>query len=140
MKIVPQKVEYVDLAYLAGSMEADGCWFVGNSVSMRLTNKSIRLLQWCVDTFGGNIKSKSNPVDCFEWTLHGQTAVSLTKQLIPYLHSKEEEVSFWLQYGNTIQTRGKRLSADTCSERLDLKNKVTQARKRRNGENCQSIS
>ena len=136
MKIVPQEVTYVDLAYLAGSLEADGCWFVGNSVSVRLTNKSIKLLQWCVETFGGEIKSKSTPTNCFEWTLHGQAAIHLTKQLLPYLHSKEEEVSFWLQYGNTIQVRGKKLTDDVRSLRTHLKTQVKKARQRRNGENC----
>lgn len=135
MKIAKQSVEYLDLAYLAGSMEADGCWYVGGSASMRLTNKSIRLLRWCVDTFGGEIKSKSTPENCYEWTLHGQNAVELTNKLIPFLHSKEEEVKYWLQYQSTIGKRGKKVTEEIHQLRNSLKIEISLARKRRNGEN-----
>lgn len=135
MKISEQRVEYLDLAYLAGSMEADGCWYVGSSVSMRLTNKSIRLLEWCVKTFGGDIKSKRTPENCYEWSMHGQNAVELTNKLIPFLHSKEEEIKYWLQYQSTIGKRGKKVTKEIHELRNSLRIEISLARKRRNGEN-----
>lgn len=134
MKVEPINVEFVDLAYLAGSMEADGCWYLANTASMRLTNKAKNLLTWCTQKFGGLIKYKHNPINCYEWTLHGKDAVIVTEMLVPYLKFKQEEVAIWLEFAKTIQPRGKRVSEETIQKRKSLVNAMKQARDKRNGE------
>ncbi len=122
-----------DLAYMAGSMEADGCWHVGSSVSMRLTNKSKVLLEWAKKLFGGAIRAKSTPAECYEWNLSGKAAISLTEQLSVFVKFKTEEITLWKEYQTTIGSKGRKTSLEVLEKRELLKKMITQARDKRNG-------
>lgn len=140
IKVADMKVEYVDqseseplrLAYTAGFIEADGCFHVGNSVSVRITNKSLRVLKLFNDWWGGSIRSKGTPKDCYDWNLHGKDACALIVKLLPFLKIKSKEAELLLDYQGTIGAKGKGLSTDILLKRTLIKDTMKIARKERN--------
>ena len=140
IKVADMKVEYVDqseseplrLAYTAGFIEADGCFHVGNSVSIRITNKSLRVLKLFDEWWGGSIRSKGTPKDCYDWNLHGKDACTLIVKLLPFLKIKSKEAELLLDYQGTIGAKGKGLSTDILLKRTLIKDAMKIARKERN--------
>jgi hypothetical protein len=121
-------------AYTAGFVEADGCFHITNSgAGIRVTNKCVSVLQFFKQNFGGSIKSKSTPANCFEWDLYGNSAVNLIQNLLPYLLIKKEEAEILLEFSKTMGPRGKRVSEEVKNKRDELRLKLVEQRKIRNG-------
>jgi hypothetical protein len=128
------EVTYIDhvmkLFYAAGFIEADGCFQLTNSgVGVRVTNKHLPTLEWFKGNFGGQVISKSSPVDCWEWNLHGSACIDFVKEIRPCLMMKLKEADILIQFGATVGSRGKRVSVETKQHRDDLREKLKEARK-----------
>lgn len=144
IEFVDMNVEYIDplspsyltddlkLAYTAGFIEADGCFHFQGSVSIRITNKCVPILILFRDWWGGSIRSKGSPANCYDWNLHSDAASNLTKKLIPFLNMKKEEASLLVEYQSTIGSRGRKVSEDSLIKRQELLIQVKEVRAKRN--------
>ena len=101
------------IAYTAGFIEADGCFNISSSPTIRITNKHIPTLQRFVDWWGGSIRSKVQPPDCWEWNLSGPAVVPMIDLLMPYLMMKKDSAQCLLDFRLTIGARGRRITAET---------------------------
>lgn len=144
VKFVPMTVEYIDplsslyltedlkLAYTAGFIEADGCFHFQNSVSIRITNKCVPILFLFKGWWGGSIRSKGIPANCYDWNLHSDGASSLTEKLVPFLNMKKEEALLLIEYQSTVGARGRKVSEASLTKRQDLLQEVKRVRALRN--------
>lgn len=114
------KAEYIDLchAYAAGFLEADGCVQL---TGLRITNRCPAVLEWFKTNFGGEISKKGQPINCYDWNLHGEAAERLAEKLLPFLLFKQEQVVIFLAYRKTIKKRGSRFTQQELSYRERLK-------------------
>jgi len=124
------KVTPIDLAYLAGFVDGEGCFFIGkfNTVSkptgnvyknyhciLKISNNCQSVLQWINDTFGGrttlhNKKTKSADrnfitYDCY---FTGNCLTELANLLLPYLKIKQKQAEVMIQMRETFPTSGSR--------------------------------
>lgn len=120
------------LAYTAGFIEADGCFHTQNSVSLRITNKYVPILLLFKSWWGGNVRSKGQPLNCYDWNLHSSKAEELTIRLLPYLNMKKREAELLIEYQQTIGGRGTRVSEDLLLKRENIKNEIKHERSKRN--------
>lgn len=120
------------LSYTSGFIEADGCFHLSNSCSIRITNKCLPVLKMFQDWWGGSVKCKSSPKNCFEWNLHAEPASDLCKKLLPFLKMKREEAEVLIEFQSTKGIRGQKLSPETIETRKDLSLKIVELRKARN--------
>ena len=111
-----------DLIYLAAFLEADGCVQL---TGIRITNKCLDVLDWMEETFGGQIRAKGTPEDCWEWNIHAEKAEELLRKLYPYLKFKGPQVDLFFEYRETIQSKGSKLSEHILIKRDVLKDKLS---------------
>ena len=131
--------DYERLIYTAGFIEADGNFTVGTrtgGTTIRITNKHIPTLQRFAEWFGGGVRSKGSPANCYEWTLHSKDAALLADNLIPFLFMKREEAELVVLYYNTIQPRGKKVSKEIWDIRDKLAARMKEIRATRNKDNA----
>jgi hypothetical protein len=108
------KVTYIDHAYAAGFLEADGCIQL---TGVRVTNRCLDVLNWFEETYGGQIRSKVKPEGCWEWNLHADEAEEFVNLVYPHLKFKAPQADLFKEYRKTIQPRGKTLSKEIILER-----------------------
>lgn len=117
--------EYI--AYAAGFLEADGCVHLPSSV--RIVNKNPDVLDWFLEKFGGKVRPKGVPKDCFEWNLHGDDARKFLEDVYPFLIFKKPQVDIWISYRNTVRSRGSEIPHDVICFRENLKREMKQVKK-----------
>src|SRR4051794_10427350 len=120
----------LDLAYLAGVMDSDGCISIGVDMSDVSKGKSPRFfeliavhqvqpeaVQLCYELFGGNMSVKKPACgsgrSLFAWSARNQIAVSVARALLPYLRLKRTQAEIVLAL-RAIKDRGR--IANTCFE------------------------
>lgn len=119
------KAEYV--AYAAGFLEADGCIHLPSSV--RIANKNTDVLDWFVENFGGNVRSKGSPANCYEWAIHSEDAKAFLELVKPYLIFKGPQVDVWMEYRGTIMPRGSNIPQEVEDHRAYLRMRMKRLRK-----------
>lgn len=124
------QIEAEDSAYCAGFLEADGCIFLGNSCSVRVTNRCLSVLEYFKSLYGGTIRPKSTPEGCFDWVVHGQEAEVFLSNVEPYLRFKRPQVHIWRDFRSTIGVRGKKLTPEIKSLRDSLMTKMKEEKAR----------
>jgi hypothetical protein len=125
------KAKYVDHAYAAGFLEADGCIHVGkNTVSVRIVNRNTAVLRWFQERYGGQVRSKVKPEGCLEWNVHSDAAVAFIDCVYEYPLFKKPQADLLYELFETRQPRGKRLSDNVVSLREDINNRMKQEKAR----------
>ena len=102
------KISTVDLVYLAGFLDGEGCFSIsyhehGNVHGLSVEQTDGRVLEWCSHTFGGNLRQKPRRVESreqiFEWVLRRkERLIPLLTSLIPYLKVKKVPATILLEY------------------------------------------
>jgi hypothetical protein len=130
----------VQLAYLAGIVDGEGCFYIGNIKQgkygnglqwhsmLKVTSCDECLILWLEDIFGGSKDSRyrwtskkkfTRPV--FNWQATGDMLDYILPKIIPYLIIKKDHCKIMLQYRETSKNIGsKRLPASVNSKRLEL--------------------
>lgn len=104
------KATYIDHAYAAGFLEADGCiHMTDNSVCVRITNRNLAVLAWFAERYKGQVRSKIIPAGCWEWNVHSKDAIDFINSVYPHLIFKKPQADLLYQFMKTKQKRGVRL-------------------------------
>lgn len=114
-------MDNIELAYIAGFFDGEGCIYVvkmvGNKnpgyslkleINQRLDNDSI--LYYIQSKFGGNIHHKRpsfNSNRHTRWSIHGDLAIAVLKQLLPYLKIKKLQAEVAISYNDVTDSLGK---------------------------------
>lgn len=103
------------------------------SISLRVSNTDIRLMQKLINIWGGKIIHRKHTngkgwKDCYEWIVCSFSAYDILKQIKPYLIIKQEQADLCLELQDKIITFGAsklRLVSDIEYEaRLNLRNQI----------------
>ena len=111
-------IDHIDLAYAAGFLEADGCIQIPSTV--KIANKNLKIMSWLKEVFGGTIDSKTTPVDCYEWQLHGLSAEEFLLKIKPFLKFKNKQLEIFMEYRETINPRGRKVTDEVLQKRKRL--------------------
>lgn len=122
-----KKHDPIDLAYLAGQIDADGCiglfkQQVNKKTGMTYVNQSVQLtsqdtdmLGWVLETFGGAIyqqlKAGTKTVNLYRWRPEAPLADFL-EEILPYLKTKKAQAQLILDYKATRGSRTEELRLD----------------------------
>lgn len=114
-------MENIELAYLAGFFDGEGCIHVnkmklrthtGYSLTLEITQRrdNNEILHYVRSKFGGNFHHKratftSNPYD--RWSIHGNQAINMLVQLLPYLRLKKLQAEVAISYNNELSSSEK---------------------------------
>jgi hypothetical protein len=131
-----------DLAYLAGFIDGEGCFFLGYRkigkrncfpTSVLVAQTSQAVLHEYQASFGGTVhdhgKTKKNR-PAWMWAIHGENAERLTRLVRPYLKVKKEQAEVFMQMRGVINkhSRGVDIPAEEVTHRLALVNKMRELR------------
>ncbi|MHB1059858.1 MAG: LAGLIDADG family homing endonuclease [Rhodanobacter sp.] len=134
------KVTEIDLAYLAGFVDGEGCFYIGHHfhkgayqnkhyfVSMlKLSNNCVQVLDWIHTIFGGRIdtqlkkkKDKTRNFITYNVIFTGNQLTDLTDMLIPYLIVKKEQ-AYVMKKMRSTYPRGSRGNVAVDPEILDIR-------------------
>jgi len=111
----------VDLAYIAGIIDGEGCIAIDRftnkelpdycyRLKLRVTNTNRWLIEQLRFSFGGNIKiikpRNDKAKEAWEWYLAGESAVSCLKFVLPYLHIKKPQAELGIKFQSGKQGKG----------------------------------
>jgi len=110
----------IQLAYLAGVIDSDGCISINKSknryhLQILVNSPDGRILDWCYGVFGGNryfIKSseyQENRMDVWRWEITCGKAAELCKKLIPFLRYKKQQAEVGYRFNCLIKRQNKNL-------------------------------
>lgn len=100
------EVPEVDLAYLAGLVDGEGCFFIyrRGATGLQICMTSEKTIDWLHQTFSGNKRGVRHPTNIkwrpsYTWALQRQAdLVWLIPRLLPYLRAKRSEAQRLLNY------------------------------------------
>jgi hypothetical protein len=110
------KINTFDIAYLAGYLDGDGCFYIGKEkCKRRLNQKSITSIvitsvnKSTLDTFkkmhGGSIHccspSRGNQKSLYQFVTKKRDSIDLVHKILPYLVEKVDEAKLFLQFANS---------------------------------------
>ena len=126
-------VEYVDhkLAYYAGFLDGEGCFLLGNSLTVKCAHTYLPILDELKERFGGNIRKRPKQPDrkqVWVWSIHSKTAADCLSKLFPFLREKKRQVKYALEYQSTILPRGSKVPKETRERRKQLRKEFKQCR------------
>lgn len=120
----------LDLAYLAGFIDGEGCFYIGNiqGISkctgnkypnyhciLKISNNCVHVLEWINQTFRGRItthnkktKSADRNFITYDVWFTGNLLTDLTKMLMPFLKIKKPQAEVMLQMRETFPRSGSR--------------------------------
>jgi len=130
------------IAYLAGIMDGEGCFFIGNfscnpktgtpyyQTTLSVSNTDEKLIDWLMQTFGG-LKGqytrkqlpKSSRKHVFRWQASGERLKHLCELMLPYLVCKKDEAELMLEMRKTYEFRhfsANELTSTTLDKRKEL--------------------
>ncbi len=136
----------VQLAYIAGFIEGDGCFYIsryfgkqsGYVYEYRLAayNTNEKIMLWFKENIGGwyrKVNTSTRWKKPFHWNIKNQEAIILVESLFPYLVARKEEAELWLKYAkDIIPNRTNKLTQETIDFRINLINKMREVRKYKN--------
>lgn len=123
---VPQIFDPIKLAYLAGIVDGEGCFWIGTIRRkygdgyvnnhyrgvLKVCNTDERLIQWMIDNFQGthSAQSKHQPKAklnrmVYDWVVTGERLLDISHQLMPYLVIKKEQCQIMIKFRNTYVER-----------------------------------
>ena len=110
-----KKIPIFDLAYTAGYMDGDGCFYLGKETSKkRLTPKYItkiainsvnpKVLHYFKKLFGGGVRlikeQHNNSKATYQFSANKVDSISMAQVIYPYLVEKKEECQILLNFSN----------------------------------------
>jgi hypothetical protein len=112
-----QRPTKAELAYLAGYIDGEGCFFAGiysNGVQRKLsiTNTYPDTLRRLVELFGGRYrkrKTRESARQQWEFVVGGRAADRCAKKLLPFLQEKRKQAELFIELGRWPQ------KSATCS-------------------------
>jgi hypothetical protein len=135
---VPTTHNPIHLAYLAGVVDGEGCFYLGKIPKkagdgyvnehyrglLKIDNTDVRLLDWIDDVFSGtssarcrSTSSKKFEREIFTWTATGDRLLDLCEQILPYLVIKKEQCEIMIRFRKTYVGR---LGSTKVSEEILL--------------------
>ena len=121
---VPRIYNPLDLAYLAGIIDGEGCFYIGKvpinngyksehyRSLLTVTNTDSRLIDWILSTFDGTetTTQRIKPTQkyqrmLFSWTSTGDRLRDLCEQILPYLVIKKEHCEIMIKFRKTFIAR-----------------------------------
>lgn len=121
------KVIALDLAYLAGFIDGEGCFFIGHHINvskctgnkypnyhtcLKTSNNCMEVLEWILKKFGGRItKYNKNRMEgrnsfTFDIYMTGNLLTDITEMLLPYLIVKRPQAEVMLKMRQTFSRTG----------------------------------
>ena len=116
-----EEMKAVDLAYMAGIVDGEGCIAIDRftnknlpsycyRLKLRVTNTNHWLIEQMKYYFGGNIKTvrprNEKVKQAWEWYLAGKPASLCLKFLLPYLHIKKPQAELGIRFQAGKQGKG----------------------------------
>jgi hypothetical protein len=138
---VPKEHNPEDLAYLAGIIDGEGCFFIGKLPVteaskyktehyrglLKIETCSLILHQWLLDTFSGTestamrkVKPHLHKQATYAWVATGDRLLNLCELVLPFLRIKKRHCEIMIKFRKTYE--GKRLgdcrlSPETLAQR-----------------------
>ena len=116
-----------DLYYLAGMMDADGCFNITRCRKsyvprMMVLNTNFNIIEWLQKNFGGivsrtTVKNKPNWKPRFTWRLSHRKALDLTDLIVDKLIIKDQQAVLFRTYA-CVQDSFKKNERSECYEYL----------------------
>ncbi len=113
-------MENVDLAYVAGIFDGEGCVLIykvprhnqkrggiQHRLKISIANTNTDLMSWLKENFGGNIvvaDRREQYRKFYHWQLSGVSAAEFIKRLLPYLKIKQQQVKLAISFQETIKS------------------------------------
>lgn len=126
-----------DLAYIAGLIDAEGCFRIKNwqpkregrnesfVISLEIGNTKFPIFPWLIERFGGSViyrkptTHRNNPM--IIWSLSSDTLYQFAKNVFPFLRVKKERCEKLIQFHQTnIPNGGDRSSIEFRNHICDL--------------------
>lgn len=119
---VPKIYEPADLAYMAGIVDGEGCFYIGLIPKkagdgyinehyrglLKISNTCENLIDWLCKTFNGTnsattrtTSSKKYTRDIYDWIATGDRLLDVCEQILPYLLLKKRHCEIMIQFRKT---------------------------------------
>jgi len=117
---IPQSYNPIDLAYLAGIIDGEGClgiYKIKTKTStgfyhrgvLKIDNTQKELIDWLINTFKGThsaatriTPSKKYERDIYTWCVTGDKLLNLCEQILPYLTIKKPNCENMIKFRKTF--------------------------------------
>lgn len=130
-----------EAAYMAGLMDGEGTFFIGNysntrngffQTVLRVTSTDKCMIEWIYNTFGGwmsEYTSAQRAKNCksavFSWSCTGDRLTHICETILPYLTAKRKQAEILLQmrltYHNSEYVKGKQGVQKISQEVLNIR-------------------
>jgi hypothetical protein len=123
---VPQTYKPTDLAYMAGIIDGEGCFWIGKVPKkegdgyvsehyrglLKIDNTDIRLIEWIDSVFSGTASAQCRTTssrkferEIFTWNATGDRLLDMCEQILPYLVIKKEQCELMIKFRKTYRTK-----------------------------------
>lgn len=128
------------LAYLAGLIDADGCFQIAGNGNPRCLRPNIQVImtheptiRWMAELWGASCTSwaehrrAEHHKPQFRTVLTGERAADLCQLLLPFMITKKEQAKLIIEFVEHAQTRpGVRLTDEMVAKRIELKQRMNE--------------
>lgn len=144
--VVAQKIDKVkreDLIYTAGLFDGEASVGIYSykrkefyyTMSVRLTNTNLEVLEWLKITFGGSVnpyKKKEGRKQAYQWTISSNQALLFLRLIQPFIKIKKEQANLAIEFQSTKRHRNGGVIVPLSQEEKDTYRKYAQEVKRFN--------
>lgn len=139
---VPQEYKPTDIAYLAGIIDGEGCFFIcklpkraGDGYVtehyrglLKVDSTDVRLLDWIDSVFSGTASARTRSTssrkferEVFSWIATGDRLLDICEQILPYLVIKREQCEIMIKFRKTYtsQLGSNKLSQEAITARQE---------------------
>lgn len=123
---VSKSYEEKHIAYLAGIIDGEGCFFIGKLPKkegdgyvtehyrgvLKIDNTDARLLDWIDNVFSGTASARCRSTSkelftrpIYTWTASGDRLLDLCEQILPYLVIKKEQCEIMIRFRKTYTAK-----------------------------------
>lgn len=131
-------MEETTKAYMAGIFDGEGTVFIRtrskdgipDSIVMTVTNSDPRIMKWIKINFGGLVnrsihnKRLGTRLPCWVWTCNSRLAVSILKEIFPFLIVKKDQAEVAIAYWSDRKTFNKGLPDWEIEKRKKYRDKI----------------
>jgi hypothetical protein len=125
-EFVPKVYNSTDLAYMAGIIDGEGCFYIGKVAPnradgyvsdhyrglLKIDNTDHKLIDWLNTVFSGSnsaanraTSSKKFTRDVYSWIATGDRLLDLCEQILPYLVIKKQHCLVMIKFRKSYTTR-----------------------------------
>jgi len=137
---VPTSYKPIDLAYMAGIVDGEGCFYIGLIPKkqgdgyvtehyrglLKIDNTEHILIDWLNETFSGTnsaatrcTSTKRFTREVFSWIATGDRLLDLCEQILPYLTIKRKQCEIMIKFRKTYTAKlgSNKLSTESIAAR-----------------------